>query len=105
MLAYLNDLRPRSISFPKVSIEGSTKIVLEGATPNSADVNEYWAALKKAPAIASAEVRNNATRSEGGATFQLTVIFRPGFNPATKPVPVAPAAEQPVAPKTVPVQP
>ena len=104
MLAYLNDLRPRSISFQKVSIENAAKLVIECATANPADVNEYEAALKKSPAIASAEVGNNRVR-DGGGTFQLSVSFRPGFNPAKALAPEVPSAAGPVAPQTVPVQP
>ena len=105
MLAYLNDLRPRSISYQKVSIENSAQLVIECATATPADVNEYEASLKKAPAIASAEARNIRTRSEGGSTFQLSVAFRPGFSAAKAPAAEAPVSAGPVAPQTVSVQP
>jgi len=105
MLAYLNDLRPRSISYQKVSIENSAQLVIECATATPADVNEYEASLKKAPAIASAEARNIRTRSEGGSTFQLSVAFRPGFSAAKAPAAAAPVSAGPVAPQTVSVQP
>ena len=77
LLAYVNDLRPRSVHFTKVSVDGGLQMVIEGATGSLTEVNEYEAALKRAPALASVELRNVRAR-EGGGTFQLTLGFRPG---------------------------
>ena len=92
MLAFLNEQRPHSIYFTKVSIDGATQVLIEASTPTPADVNEYEAALKSSPLLASVEVRNNRVR-DGGGTFQLAVTFRPGFK-------LAPTAASP--PQTAP---
>ncbi|HLP09757.1 MAG TPA: PilN domain-containing protein [Opitutaceae bacterium] len=82
LLAYVNDLRPRSIYFTKVSVEGGLQMVVEGSTNVLAEINEFEAALRRAPAFANVEVKNIRAR-EGGGTFQLTLAFRPGFSLAT----------------------
>jgi Tfp pilus assembly protein PilN len=84
-LAYVNDLRPRSIYFTKVSVEAGTQMVIEGATAALAEVNEFEAALTRSGGFASVEVKNTRSR-EGGGTFQLSLAFRPGAgNPAFAP--------------------
>lgn len=75
LLAYVNDVRPRSIYFTKVSVEGGLQMVVEGSTNVLAEINEFEAALKRMPALASVEVKNIRAR-EGGGTFQLSVTFR-----------------------------
>ena len=88
LLGYVNDLRPRSIYFTKVSVEGGLQMVIEGATSALAEVNEFEAALRRAPAVASVEVKNTRAR-EGGGTFQLMLSLRAGVpltaRPATQP--------------------
>jgi hypothetical protein len=106
LLAYINDLRPRSIHFTRAVIEASGAMVIDAATANLADVNEYEAALRTAPGIGSVELRNVRSR-EGGATFQLVLAFREGFRPAGGKFPdppVATAAARAV-PQNVPVPP
>jgi len=83
LLAYVNDLRPREIYFTKVSVEGGLQLSIDAATSSLAVVNEFEAALKGAPALASVEVKNTRAR-EGGGTFQLSLAFRPGFAPGVK---------------------
>lgn len=78
LLAYVNDLRPRAIYFTKVSIEGGLQMVVDGSTSVLAEINEFEAALRRAPGFASVEVKNIRAR-EGGGTFQLTLVFRAGF--------------------------
>jgi hypothetical protein len=77
LLGYINDQRPGSIYFTKVSTEGASQMTVEGATSVLADVNEYEAALKRTDAIANVEVKNIRVR-EGGGTFQLLIKFKPG---------------------------
>lgn len=101
LLAYINDLRPRSIYFTRASFDSPAQMTIDAATGNLADVNEYEAALKRAPGLALVETRKTAAR-EGGATFQLILAFRPGFNPDAGPAPAPPATAAPVG---VPVEP
>lgn len=101
LLGYVNDLRPASIYFTKVSVEGGLQMVIDGATNSMTEVNEFESALKRAPALASAEVKNIRVR-EGGGTFQLTLAFRPGFAAGTA-APAANAPSTPVARPTTPV--
>ncbi len=84
LLAYVNDLRPRSIYFTKVSMEGGLQMVVDGSTSSLAEVNEFESALRRAPALASAEVKNARGR-EGSGTFQLSLVFKPGFTPGASP--------------------
>lgn len=88
LLGYVNDLRPASVYFTKVSMEGGLQVVIDAATNSMTEVNEFEAALKRAPAIAAVEVKNIRVR-EGGGTFQLTLSFRPGFAVASVPTPAA----------------
>jgi len=101
LLAYINDLRPRSIYFTRTSFDSPAQMTIDAATGNLADVNEYEAALKRAPGLALVETRNTKAR-EGGATFQLILAFRPGFNPATEPTVDAGSA---AAPAGIPIEP
>lgn len=101
LLAYINDLRPRSIYFTRASFDSPAQMTIDAATGNLDDVNAYEAALKRAPGLALVETRKTIAR-EGGATFQLILAFRPGFNPESGPAPVAPSAAAPIG---VPVEP
>jgi hypothetical protein len=101
LLAYINDLRPRSIYFTRTSFDSPAQMTIEAATGNLDDVNTYEAALKRAPGLALVETRRTIAR-EGGATFQLILAFRSGFNPAAGSAPDAPAATAPVG---VPIEP
>ncbi|MFT3829535.1 MAG: hypothetical protein QM691_07500 [Opitutaceae bacterium] len=98
LLAYVNDLRPRSIYFTKVSVEGGLQMVVEGSTNVLAEINEFEAALRRAPAFAKVEVKNIRAR-EGGGTFQLTVGFRPGFSLAPPAGPRSTPAAAPMGPQ------
>ena len=96
LLAYVNELRPLTIYFTKVSVEGGLQMVIDGSTSSLAEVNEFEAALKRAPAISSVEVKNTRAR-EGGGTFQLVLAFRPGFSAGTAAAPAGPAPAMPPA--------
>ncbi len=84
LLAYVNDLRPRSIYFTRVSMEGGLQMLVDGSTSSLAEVNEFESALRRAPALASAEVKEARGR-EGGGTFKLSLVFKPGFTPGATP--------------------
>ncbi len=77
LLGAVNDVRPRSIYFTKVSVDGGLQMVIDGATSSLAEVNEFEAALRRVPAVAAVEVKNTRAR-EGGGTFQLMLSFRAG---------------------------
>lgn len=98
LLAYINDLRPRSIYFTKVSVEGGLQMVVEGATSALADINEFEAALRRAPVFTAVEVKNIRAR-EGGGTFQLSLAFRAGFPGAPANVAAAPGPTAKPAPR------
>ena len=100
-LAYVNDLRPRSIYFTKVSVEGGAQMVIEGSTAALAEVNEFEAALKRSGGFASVEVKNTRAR-EGGGTFQLTLVFKAGVLPAAKTAPLPASGTAIPAPKFEP---
>ncbi len=98
-LAYVNDLRPRSIYFTKVSVESGSQMVIEGSTSALAEINEFEAALKRSGGFASVEMKNIRAR-EGGGTFQLALVFRSGVLPAPvagAPAPTSPQAGPPAA--------
>lgn len=96
LLAYVNDLRPNAVYFTKVSVDGGLQMMIDGATSSLAEVNEYEAALRNAPGLASVELKNVRAR-EGGGTFQLVLGFRPGFAMAA-----VPAKEEPVPAEALP---
>lgn len=104
LLAYINDLRPRSIYFTRVSFDSPAQMTIDAATANLSDVNEFEAALRRAAGLALVQTGRTNAR-EGGATFQLILAFRPGFNPAAEEeaTPVAPTGAAP--PTGLPVEP
>jgi len=83
LLAYINDLRPKSIYFTRTSFEAPSQMTIDAATGNLNDMNDYAATLKRAPGLALVETRKTNAR-EGGATFQLILAFEPGFNPSAE---------------------
>ena len=104
-LAYVNDLRPRSIYFTKVSVEGGTQMVIEGATSALAEVNEFESALTRSGGFASVGIGNVRAR-EGGGTFQLSLNFRPAVsNSAVAPVKINAALPAPAAAEPAPAVP
>ena len=101
LLAYINDIRPRSIYFTRTSFDSPAQMTIEAATANLNDVTLYEEALKRAAGLALVETRKTASR-EGGATFQLILAFRPGFNPDAGPSPAATAAPPEIG---IPIEP
>ena len=98
LLAYINDLRPKSIYFTRVSFEAPSQMTIDAATGNLDDVNNYVTTLKRAPGMALVETRKTNSR-EGGATFQLILAFEPGFDPSEgEAAPAEPADKGTTAP-------
>ena len=98
LLAYINDLRPKSIYFTRTSFDAPSQMTIDAATGNLDDVNQYVTALKRAPGLALVDTRKTNSR-EGGATFQLILAFRPGFDPTVEPE----AEGSTAAPEGVPI--
>ena len=80
MLAALNDPRPRtnSLNLIRMTINSPTQMEIEAQTSNAGDLRDYEQALRRSPAFEKVEVRDPRTR-EGVTTFQLVVVFKPGF--------------------------
>ena len=51
---------------------------IEAQTSNAGDLRDYEQALRRSPNFEKVEVRDPRTR-EGVTTFQLVVVFKPGF--------------------------
>jgi len=80
MLAALNDPRPKSntLNFVRTTINSPTQMEVEAQASSAADLRDYEQALRRSPAIEKVEVRDPRIR-EGVTTFQLSVVFKPGF--------------------------
>ncbi|MEZ5277723.1 MAG: hypothetical protein R3F07_15185 [Opitutaceae bacterium] len=77
MLRAINTARPRTVYFTRAATEGLSSLIIDAATKNVADVNQYEAALRATPEVLEVEVRNLKPRDDG-TTFTLVVTFRPG---------------------------
>ena len=85
MLEIVNEKRPRTIQFLRVTTKGLYVLEIEGQTNATPDVFNYQAALKELPACALVELGQTVDR--GGITrFTLTVTFKPeALRPAAPP--------------------
>ena len=85
MLEIVNEKRPRTIQFLRVTTKGLYVLEIEGQTNATPDVFNYQAALKELPACAQVELGQTVDR--GGITrFTLTVTFKPeALRPAAPP--------------------
>ena len=85
MLEIVNEKRPRTIQFLRVTTKGLYVLEIEGQTNATPDVFNYQAALKELPACALVELSQTVDR--GGITrFTLTVTFKPeALRPAAPP--------------------
>lgn len=75
MLALINQPRPRSIEFQRVSTSGPLTLQIEAQTTEANDLRVYEEALRKLSAIERVELRDPRMRS-GQTTFQLEVTFK-----------------------------
>ena len=75
MLALINQPRPRSIEFQRVSTGGPLTLQIEAQTAEANDLRVYEDALRKLGAIERIELRDPRMRA-GRTTFQLEVTFK-----------------------------
>ena len=77
MLAELQEKRPKSIDYLRISTSGLWRMDIEAQTTNAADLRDFEAGVRKLPSIEHVELRDPRTR-EGLTTFLLEVTFKPG---------------------------
>jgi hypothetical protein len=79
MIDYLNQTRPRSIYFTRVSTDGLRSFELEALTPRSQDVDRYQQILEQASELQGVEIRGLRTRPDGRTSFSIVGTFKEGF--------------------------
>ena len=88
-----NERIPSDIQFTRVHADqasGLYTLFIAGKTDNAAQVNAYESTLKNLPSVQSARATFSQA-SAGRATFDLTVVFKPGaLNPTGTAVVSAP---------------
>lgn len=83
MLAALNEIRPGSVWFQKVTSKDASTLEIEAQTNNANEMEAYLDALHNLPSLADAESHNQRSR-DGITSFVLTVRFKPAPIPAAK---------------------
>ncbi|MCP5529562.1 MAG: hypothetical protein H7A44_03895 [Opitutaceae bacterium] len=78
MLALINQPRPRSIEFQRISTSGPLTLQIEAQTAEAGDLRIYEDALRKLGTVERVELRDPRMRS-GRTTFQLEVTFKPNW--------------------------
>ncbi len=78
MLVVLNNIKPHSLQFVRVSTVGVLEMDVEAQTPNASDLRDYEQSLNKVPAIEKVEMRDPHTR-ENMTTFLIQVTFKREF--------------------------
>lgn len=78
MLATLNEKRPRTVEFTRVTTEGTWQLQIDAQTANVLDLNDYEAELRRLAPLERVTVRDQRTR-DGLTTFRLEVSFKPGW--------------------------
>lgn len=79
MLALINQPRPRSIEFQRISTSGPLTLQIEAQTAEAGDLRIYEDALRKLGTVERVELRDPRMRS-GRTTFQLEVTFKPNWS-------------------------
>ena len=88
MLDAVNNQRPKSVVFTRVSTNGLWRMDIEAQTTNAADLRDFEAGVRRLAGIEHVELRDPRTR-EGLTTFLLEVTFKPGWlNAAPSPAPI-----------------
>ncbi len=77
MLALLQEKRPKSIDYLRVSTNGLWRMDIEAQTNNAADLRDFESGVRGLTGIEHVEVRDPRTR-EGLTSFVLEVTFKPG---------------------------
>jgi len=78
MLALINQPRPASIEFLRVTTAGPLRLDIEAQTANAGDLRIYESALRGLAGIERVELRDPRMRS-GRTTFALEVNFQPNW--------------------------
>lgn len=78
MLDAVNNKRPKSVEFTRVSTNGQWRMDIEAQTTNAGDLPEFVAEVRRLAGIEHLELRDQRLR-EGLTTFQLEVTFKPGW--------------------------
>jgi hypothetical protein len=78
MLAAINQPRPASVEFLRVSTNGPLKLSVEAQTANAGDLRTYETALHQVDGIQDVELRDPRMR-DGRTSFSLEVSFKPGW--------------------------
>lgn len=78
MLAAINQPRPASVDFLRVSTNGPLKLVIEAQTANAADLRNYETALRQVDGVQDVELRDPRMR-EGRTSFTIEVAFKSGW--------------------------
>jgi len=78
MLAVINQPRPASIEFLRVTTAGPLRLDIEAQTANAGDLRIYESALRALSGIERVELRDPRMRS-GRTTFALEVNFQPNW--------------------------
>lgn len=79
MLAAVNQPRPASVEFLRVSTNGPLQLSIEAQTNEASDLRTYETALRSIPGIQQVELRDPRMRS-GRTSFQLEVTFKPNWS-------------------------
>lgn len=88
MLDAVNNKRPKSVEFTRVSTNGQWRMDIEAQTTNAGDLPEFVAEVRRLAGIEHLELRDQRLR-EGLTTFLLEVTFKPGWlNAAPSPAPI-----------------
>ncbi|HYC70704.1 MAG TPA: hypothetical protein VEB66_05825 [Opitutaceae bacterium] len=78
MLAAVNDRRPRTVEFTRVTTSGLWRMDIEAQTVNAGDLRDFETQLRRLGSVARVAVRDPRMR-EGLTTFRLEVEFKPGW--------------------------
>lgn len=78
MLDAVNNQRPKSVEFTRVSTNGQWRMDIEAQTGNATDLRDFEAGLRRLGGVEKVELRDPRTR-EGLTTFLLEVTFKPGW--------------------------
>ena len=79
MLAVLNAHRPASMIFKQVTTNSPTQMEANVEVTNAADMRDYEPVLSKTPGVEKVEVSNQRLQPTGITSFDLKVVFKPGF--------------------------
>jgi len=76
MLAVVNEYRPASVDFQRVSCKNNTQIEIEARTTNASDVYAFEKSLKERSEISFVATKDMRAR-DNFTTFSVTVTFKP----------------------------